>query len=148
MATYTWEDVYRKKDNEELYKTYKGTNNSTYEQKKLALRILEERNFDFSNIDDQIKHWKKVNKRKEKEQNEKYPKLHFVNKNFGFIISTLAGLIFLSVLTEFLQLDTANLEGETSVFVYMMTFGPLLTVVVGLIMQYLIHKKKKKSVHL
>lgn len=67
MAAETWEDIYRKKDTKELYLTYKGANNSTYEQKKLALKILEERNFNFENVEQQKKVWKEKSDKKKKE---------------------------------------------------------------------------------
>lgn len=95
MAAETWEDIYRKKDTKELYLTYKGANNSTYEQKKLALKILEERNFNFENVEQQKKVWKEKSDKKKKEFEKRNPILTALHERRGYILSMISIILFL-----------------------------------------------------
>lgn len=143
MAYNSWEDIYRSKKTEELYRIYKGYDYSTYNQKQLALKILTEQDFDFENADREVQKWKKQKKKKEEEFRRNKPILSFINRNFGYILSFVFGMIFLLVLSEVLQMDWNELQGQDKFAISVITFGPLLTICIGLIIQYLLGKKRK-----
>ena len=139
MSFNNWDDIYRLKENQELYKIYKGSNYSTYDQKKIAFKILKERKFDFENIESQIKEWNSIKKRKKEEEKINKPIKTFIDKNHGFLFSIFFGIIFLVMLSEFLKLNKNELDFDT----YILTFGPFVLVLWGLLTQLLINKKKK-----
>jgi hypothetical protein len=52
-----WENIYSKKTSLELYKIYRGLHNPTFNERKLAEKILTERNFDFNNVEKYKDKW-------------------------------------------------------------------------------------------
>ena len=141
MSINNWDDIYRLKESPELYKIYRGSNYSTYDQKKIAFRILNERKFDFENTENQIKEWNRIKKRKIEEERINKPLKTFIDKNHALLFSIFFGIIFLIFLSEFVRLDKNELEFN----IYFMTFGPLILVLWGLLTHLLINKKKKNN---
>ena len=141
MSINNWDDIYRLKESPELYKIYRGSNYSTYDQKKIAFRILNERKFDFENTENQIKEWNRIKKRKIEEERINKPLKTFIDKNHALLFSIFFGIIFLIFLNEFVRLDKNELEFS----IYFMTFGPLILVLWGLLTHFLINKKKKNN---
>jgi hypothetical protein len=140
MSYNSWEDIYREKETQDLYKIYKGHNYPTLDQRQLALKILREREFDFDNVDALVIEWKRARKKSKEEYEMNRPVLTFVNKNHGYIVSTIFGIAFLVFYIEyFSELDKKDIDFDA----YVVTFGPLIIVIWGLLTQLLINKKKR-----
>jgi hypothetical protein len=80
----------------------------------------------------------------QKKSKEEYemnrPILTFVNKNHGYIVSTIFGIAFLVFyIGYFSGLDEMDIDFDA----YVVTFGPLIIVIWGLLTQLLINKKKR-----
>ncbi len=143
MAADTWEDIYRKKDTKELYMTFRGTNNSTYGQKKLALKILEERNFNFENIEKQQKVWKEKSIKKEKEFEKRNPILTALHTRRGYILSMVAMILFLLSYTPGIFDEINNFPLEMLMFLSSWYGSLVIFFFLGLIKQMRIFKKKE-----
>jgi len=141
MGYTSWEDIYRFKKTQELYKIYKGHCYPTLEQRQLALKILKERKFDFDNVDKLVKEWNRAKKRNKEEFEMNKPVLAFLNKYHGYIFSTIFGIAFLVLYIGYFS----SLEQNEVYFGdYFMTFGSLILVLWGLLTQLLINKKMKQ----
>ncbi|NOU59020.1 hypothetical protein [Marinifilum caeruleilacunae] len=145
MAYNSWEDIYRSKKTEELYRIYKGVDYSTYDQKKLALKVLQERKFDFENVEPQVRKWKKEKIKKEEEFKANKPILSFIDRNFGYILACIFGMFFLSAYSEYVKFDQDELHGTDQFVLSLITFGPLVSVAVALLIQHLRSKKRKSK---
>lgn len=55
--SYKFEDFFRKKTTHQLYRIYKGFENSSYNDRVLAEKILKEQEFDFENIEKYKDKW-------------------------------------------------------------------------------------------
>jgi len=143
MAADTWEDIYRKKDTKELYMTFRGTNNSTYGQKKLALKILEERNFNFEDIEQQQKVWKEQSIKKEKEFEKRNPILTALHTRRGYILSMVAMILFLLSYTPGIFDEINNFPLEMLLFLSSWYGSLVIFFFLGLIKQMRIFKKKE-----
>jgi hypothetical protein len=66
MSFTSWEEIYRHKETQDLYNIYRGQSYPTLEQRKLALKILKEREFDIDNADTLVIEWKRARKKARK----------------------------------------------------------------------------------
>jgi hypothetical protein len=142
MAAQTWEDIYRMKDNEELYRTFKGTNNSTYAQKKIALKILEERNFKFEEIEQQKKVWKKRAIVKEKEYEKRNPTLSFLFYYRGYLLSIVSAIVFRASFSPDIFKEFTEMPLEMLLLFISWYASLLVLFLYGLIKQIKINKKR------
>lgn len=140
MSFKSWEDIYREKETQDLYNIYRGQNYPTLDQRKLALKILKEREFDFDNTDALESEWNRVRRKSKEEYEMNRPVITFINKNHGYIVSTIFGIAFLVFyIGYFSGLDEKDIDFDA----YVVTFGPLIIVIWGMLTQLLINKKKR-----
>jgi len=141
MASDTWEDIYRKKDTKELYLIFRGSNNSTYGEKKLALKILKERNFNFDKIEEQKIVWKEESIKKKKEFEKRYPILIALNAKRGYVLSIISVILLLLFYNPEI-FDDLNYYSLEAIIILTIYFGQFIFLFfLGLFTQMRINKK-------
>lgn len=144
MAAKTWEDIYRTKDTVELYKIFRGHGYSTYGQKKLAQKILIERNFDFGNTQKVNKEWKQEAAIKKREFKKNYPILTFIDNNIGYITSLIFGAL---LLWTFSLIEMKELKETKDEYIFLLIFWICVLLgffLIGVFKQRKINRKRKR----
>ena len=91
-----FEDFFRKKTTHQLYRIYEGHNNSTYNERILAEKILKEKEFDFKNVEKYKDKWELQKLTKEIVEENQGIFSQFFNPSFylfGAIIGFISFLI-------------------------------------------------------
>lgn len=101
MAYNTWQDIYDKKSDEELYKICKGYEYPTFEQKQMALKALEKRGFDFEKADEKIQQWRREGEKRQDEFKQEHPLLHFINQYYPLFFALMFATFCIALSSEY-----------------------------------------------
>ncbi len=135
---------YSNKSDRELYKILKGSNGSTYNEKVVAQKILEERHFDFNNVEKYQNIWEL--EKLEKEIQKEKENIIFLNlwNNPDFLsifsIGLLVSSIYLIILTIQHFLTVRNILTIDS---FVMLFFVIVFPIIG-VLTYKYSRKRKK----
>ena len=144
MTNNSWEDMYKGKESEVLYKICKGFNHPTFEQKELALKILKERKFDFNKANEQLKVWNLTQRKKERELEERYPILTFISHKRGIIISVVSMILLIIILPEIYKIGFEEIYYELRFPLAVFIGGLLVATIFGIYTQIVINRKRAK----
>ena len=142
MTYNSWEDIYKEKESEVLYKICKGFNHPTYEQKELALKILKERKFDFDKAEQRLKSWEATKRNQQRAIERKHPILSYLINKRGFIIALVSGVLLVILLVEISRIKLEGVYYEVRLPLVGFIGALVIAILFGLVLQLLINRKR------
>lgn len=142
MKNDTWEDIYRCKSDYELAKIYRGIGYPSFEQKQLAVKILEERKFNFEKMDTYLINEKLKTKQKKVEFEKKHPLITFFYQYYGYLVSAIALFILIKLIWIYIDIGSQGIYHELRFPIALAFFTFPLLIALGLIRQFSHYRKR------
>ena len=142
--SYTWEEYWRSKSDEELYKIYLGYNYSTQSEQLSAENELKRRNFDFKNITKYKEKWELEKLIKEVNDESKGLFSMLFNPPIHDFIGSIIGIFGGCLLLLIIIIELIKSENKLSQDIVELIFGCIAFFLMGIIFFITAKKRKKK----